>query len=162
MYDLQAREPPGCRLQGVRECPNAFSRSFVSDLKRNQIHYEGTPARCTLPDPQRPVAASEARGIEGLMTVEFQNNVDEGTKFLYSGRGVVQIVPIRHCIPLLCSCCTIFQLQSTIQIHLEYSMHLLYMHRRRQENTKKRNGQRFRLCYRATSSSPNGLGVAWK
>lgn len=33
------------------------------------IQYQGTPARCTLPDPQRPVATDEARGVPGLMTI---------------------------------------------------------------------------------------------
>jgi len=33
------------------------------------IQYQGTPARCVLPDPQRPVAANEAKGVPGLMTI---------------------------------------------------------------------------------------------
>lgn len=52
------------------------SFSFPSSLF--QITYEGTPARCDLPDPGRPVALDQARGVAGLMTVISRESRYEG------------------------------------------------------------------------------------
>lgn len=53
--------------------PNKNSRLF-----RVYITYEGTPARCDLPDPGRPVALDQAKGVPGLMTVMSRASRYEG------------------------------------------------------------------------------------
>ncbi|KAF8585546.1 hypothetical protein K439DRAFT_1409883 [Ramaria rubella] len=47
-------------------CKHETRRGIVY---RISIMYQGTPARCTLPDPQRPVAMDEVKSVPGLMTV---------------------------------------------------------------------------------------------
>ncbi|KAF8521476.1 hypothetical protein JB92DRAFT_2890475 [Gautieria morchelliformis] len=47
-------------------CKHETRRGIVY---RISITYQGTPARCSCPDPQRPVAIDEAKGIQGLMSV---------------------------------------------------------------------------------------------